>query len=104
MKNDSYIVHTDLKKLIKAAGLTVRDVAIVLGITPPCLNNQMNGYTPMSPETEEWIQARCTKQIKKMKEEKNENRKLSTADAAIRQGTKAKAKPQGIGEVEEENA
>jgi hypothetical protein len=74
-----YLPHLDLKKLIREAGLTIRDIAVVCSIAPFTLANRLNGYAPLPADLESKIAALCKRQIDKMKEEENEKKKLSAA-------------------------
>jgi hypothetical protein len=74
-----YLPHLELKKLIREAGLTIRDIAVVCSVAPFTLCNRLNGYAPLPPELESKIATLCKRQIDKMKEEENEKKKLSAA-------------------------
>ncbi len=46
----AYQVETALKRRMRACGITVVSLAGRLGMPPPTLSNQLNGYAPVSNE------------------------------------------------------
>jgi transcriptional regulator with XRE-family HTH domain len=80
-----YRTHSDLKILMKSAGLTPKDFVNILILSPSAIYNQLNGVAPLSPENAAKIKSLCQSQIKKIQERKklNEKEELSFADAGI---------------------
>jgi len=90
--SEKYVVHVQLKKLIKQAGLTVRDVAIVFNIAPFTLANKLNGYSPLDPDLSDRITTVCKRQIAKLEQEAKENQKeIQTISARSKQIKDAKS-------------
>ena len=72
MKEPVLEVHTDLKRLIREAECTHRDMALVLGIHPSTLNNHLNGYSPLSPDLKNKIEDLAKRRIALLKERRKE--------------------------------
>lgn len=65
-----YRPHNELKALMRKAGLTPRDFAAVLNLSPSAIYGQLNGNSPLSKTAEQRITEVCKVQIKRMTEEK----------------------------------
>jgi transcriptional regulator with XRE-family HTH domain len=83
-----YGVQTELKQLMKEAECMQRDIAHLLGMRPSTLNNQLNGYTPMSITIKKRIEEIAKKRIKylasvRQEEAKSINLSPRTLERAI---------------------